>query len=421
MLRGFTTYEIQELINPTLKAQYSALDSATLLRRCGREIITRQKKGAQVALIYHLEDLSESTVSKLERSFQGGVSSGALSVDSRDKFQQFLSKAASVSKVRLNFDAIGGPGVAAVSGLVTANDDVSRVETVVSNYMSRITPNNAAGWQLFSASTLTALAGREDAQSDRQVRQVLVELYKADTSVQSKLTQVRRVLDPNGIYLSQLDQGTVERLSTAEGQLTAAARAIRTAADRCSRGEECAPINSDVTRIDVSFLPKAPNVRWRNSDRDELEITLTSADSVSEVYLRPSWVTGIPGVGDEPTFTRKIWSSEADSEAAILRAGRSESLPAGDPFDDVRDFLYLMDRDTSKVTASGSTILLMVKRSPIGALNYMYIRGQAPPVTHEAELIVRDRFGRAFTLKLRSQTGPQTCPELQQCGMDDLQ
>jgi hypothetical protein len=46
-----------------------------------------------------------------------------------------------------------------------------------------------------------------------------------------------------------------------------------------------------------------------------------------------------------------------------------------------------------------------------------YLSGQAPPIKHGPELIVSDRFGRTFTLDF----GSPTCPELQQCAMDDLQ
>jgi hypothetical protein len=410
VLRGFSTYGTVDLINPRLKAPYAALDSASLVRRCGHEIITREIRGAQVALIYHVENLSESTVSKLEQSFQAGVSYGALSADLKSKYQQFLARAASASRVSLNIDAIGGPGVAALSGLVTAADDVSHVEAVVSTYLSKISADNAPGLRFFSASTLGTLAGRQDAEPERHGRRVLIGLYYTEIGVQSKLAQVQRALDPNGIYLRQLDSSTVQRLSAAEKQLKAADREIRAAAEKCGKGEDCAPTDSDVTRIDVSFLPQAPKVKWQQSQA-ELDITLESVNLVSEVYLRPSWMTGISGVGDEPTFTRKIWSSESVSEAAILAAGRS-NFPLDAQW---RDFLYITDRNASKVVVSGSAILVTVKEGPL-MVGYLSAVGQAPPVTHKPQLIVSDRFGRTFTLDL----GSPKCPELQQCAMDEL-
>jgi hypothetical protein len=177
VLRGFSTYGTVSLVNPRLKQIYSSLHDDVLIRRCGSEVITKETKGAQVALIYHLEDLSESTVSRLERSFEAGVSYGALSANFKDKYQQFLAKAASVSKVGLNIDVIGGPGIAALSDLVTKADDVAHVETVISAYLSQIRPDNAAGMKFYSASTLVALAGRADSTSDAYKRQAIITLY----------------------------------------------------------------------------------------------------------------------------------------------------------------------------------------------------------------------------------------------------
>jgi hypothetical protein len=414
VLRGYSSYGTFELIDPTLKPDYAALDDKSLVRRCGREIITKEVRGAQVALIYHLDDLSESTVSKLERSFQGGASVGGLSADVKSRYQQFLAKASSASRLSMNIDAIGGPGVQALSGLVTAADDVSRVESVVSTYISRITPDSAPGLRFFSASTLSALAGRRDAESEHRARQILAQLYVAETNVLSKLARVQRALDPNEIYLRELDSKTVERLSAAEKQLKASDQDIRGTAEKCAKEQECASTNIDVSKIDVSFLPRSPDVKWQQSGGEEREITLSPADTVSEIYLRPSWTTGIPGIGDEPTFTRKIWSSDSQSEEAILAAGglkwsRSDSPP------EPSGFLYETDQNRSKVVASGSTISVSIKNGDGPA--YLYLRGQAPPVTHAPQLIVNDRFGRTFTLDF----GSPKCPELERCSMEDLQ
>jgi hypothetical protein len=419
VLRGFSTYGIVDLLRPRLKSEYAALDSDSLVRRCGREIITREIRGAQVALIYHLENLSESTVSRLERSFQAGASSGAFSASIKDKYQQFLTKAASVSKVSLNIDAIGGPGVSALSGLVTATDDMARVEAVVSQYLSQMSAHNAPSVRFFSATTLVSLAGRQDADSQRRTRQALIQLYNAELIVQSRLIQVQRALDPNGIYLKQLDSPTVERLSAAEKELKAANQKIFAAADQCIKSETCNVAEINVPRVDVSFLPKAPIVRWQRSDQNERQITLISAESVSEIHLRPTWITNIQGLADEPSFTRKIWSVDPDARAALaaLAAKGGEELLLGKLGQDWRDFLYFTDRDTAKVVASGNTILITLRPSLFGKLGYMYMRGTAPPVDHGPHLIVTDRFGRTFTLDLRN---PTTCSELQQCSMDDL-
>jgi hypothetical protein len=208
----------------------------------------------------------------------------------------------------------------------------------------------------------------------------------------------------------KLDADTVQRLEAAEQQLTTADREIRAAAEKCGRGEDCAPAGNDVSRIDVSFLPRAPVVQWYQLGRNEQNITLDSAGAVSEIYIRPSRMTGIPGVGDEPSFTRKIWSSDPSSEVAIVNSGIISDISG------LRDFLILMDRSASKVTSSGSKISISIKPNPHGGANVLYRSGQAPPVTQEPILIVNDRFGRTFTLDFNS----PRCPEAQRCAMDDL-
>src|SRR5258708_38153940 len=78
-------------------------------------------------------------------------------------------------------------------------------QSALANHVHRIAPMgapvlingtryNAPGLRFFSASTVVALAGRQDAEPERRTRQVLIELYGAETNVQSKLKQVQRAL-----------------------------------------------------------------------------------------------------------------------------------------------------------------------------------------------------------------------------------
>ncbi|KJC44104.1 hypothetical protein UB31_21235 [Bradyrhizobium sp. LTSP849] len=156
---------------------------------------------------------------------------------------------------------------------------------------------------------------------------------------------------------------------------------------------------------------KAPHMKWQQSGNNEREITLEPADSVSEIYLRPSWITGVPGVGNEPIITRKIWSADPASEAAIVAVARI-NIPEAK----WQEFLYLQDRTTSKLTVSENTILVELKRSPVGGADYISAIGGPAPVTHAPQIIVRDRLGRTFTLDFES----PKCPELQQCAIDEF-
>jgi hypothetical protein len=236
-----------------------------------------------------------------------------------------------------------------------------------------------------------------------------------EVDAQSKLKQVQKALDHNGIYLKQLDDPTVQRLRQAEKQLELMDANIRSMAEDCSKGRSCTPPSGQSTRIDVSFLPKIPIVKWQKAGSDETKVTLTSAGAVSEIYLRPSWWTNISGVPDEPNFTREVWSSKPDQEAAILAAGINRN--PDNRFPEFQGFLYELDNQTSKLTASANTIAVDIRKTPGGSFGYLYIRGQAPPIEHGPDLIVNDSFGRSFTLGLKT----PACPELQECSMDDLQ
>ena len=401
ILRAFSTFGTYELANPELKEKYRTKDDAALVSLCGGEIVTSEIRGAQVALIYHIDDVSESVISKLEQSFEAGVSEGALSTDVKIKYQQFFSRAESVSKISLTFDAIGGPGVSALKDIVGATDDVTKVEKVVGDYLATITASNAPPVTYFTADTLVGLAGRKDSITNKWDRGILGELYERYVSNASNLSRVRRALDQNGPYYKFLTPQKRERLNHAGSELISANEELNKRARECISGLGCTAAEERLATVDVSFLPRTPTLLWRRADVLTF-VDIRFIDDITEIYFRPAG-------SSTDGATTKIWSADPTEEKQIEQRARgpfasasAAAIPLCIPAD-VRSGPACV-----VVNHSDDKFSLEIRQN-----KFVTIEPGATPVTKQ--LTLSDRFNHTLTVDLDN----QKCKELTQCSLAD--
>lgn len=128
--------EAQTLID---EGEYDRFESM-----CGSEFVNIERKQVLIAAIFTISNVSEEEKEKLETQFNASYSGGFFSVDAKMKYAHFYQQASSVSQVNMSIYAIGGEGIMGFSGLIEAPNELEKIQTVLSEYMSKLDEEHAA-------------------------------------------------------------------------------------------------------------------------------------------------------------------------------------------------------------------------------------------------------------------------------------
>lgn len=122
-------------------------------RRCGTEAVLEQRKGAMIASIFTLENLSSENKHRLQASFKGGADLGFFDISMTTEYKDFYRFATTMGKMKLDVFAIGGNGVTALKDLVQAKPyDLQKVGSILGDYTGSLTPEKAVPREYITAS-----------------------------------------------------------------------------------------------------------------------------------------------------------------------------------------------------------------------------------------------------------------------------
>jgi hypothetical protein len=228
-----------EMINPHLKGEAQALitsnQTAEFARRCGTHVVLQERRGASLAAVFTIHNLTQSRRESLTASFQAGGSYGLFSGSVAATYRSFLSEAVRAGTVSVKVFAIGGDGVKLLSGLVKVTDDLAALQAVLQNYAKTNLGAGNATAMSYTSGTMSAfgwLGSPKDIKLRDHVLVQLHDLFAATRANANRLQQIIRAYsDPNSGFHAILTEADIIRLTAdydAHGQFLTVIRQLAT-------------------------------------------------------------------------------------------------------------------------------------------------------------------------------------------------
>lgn len=123
----------------TLKPEYANASPMEIAKKCGDAVITRQHRGATVAVIYSARGLSSEERSKLTLAFEGGT----LQASAKSKFTEELRRIRESATVQTQVYVSAGVGPEGLGDLMK-HGDLDKVRAAMAAYVKTLDADNAA-------------------------------------------------------------------------------------------------------------------------------------------------------------------------------------------------------------------------------------------------------------------------------------
>jgi hypothetical protein len=144
-----TTYGRYVMANPGLKepAKNLLATPSDFENQCGPEYIAQESRGALVAVIFTVNNVSSSEKQQLVTA--AGGSYGVVTASA--SYNNLIKKAVEQHQVNISFYARGGPGLKELAPLAAVDANFAAVQKVTSDYIAKITPRNAQPLEYLTA------------------------------------------------------------------------------------------------------------------------------------------------------------------------------------------------------------------------------------------------------------------------------
>lgn len=169
VIYGYSSFG--KFILDSVKLRKEAADLANnpigFRNRCGTDYAAIELRAVQAAAVFTIKNLSESERRVLEASFSAnyGAGGGPLSIAGDAKYSEFVKKAASYGQIQVSLHAIGGPGVSALSPIITNLENPSIVLKTIENYFSALTLDRSVAVS-YNTASLQSLINRPNIETD---------------------------------------------------------------------------------------------------------------------------------------------------------------------------------------------------------------------------------------------------------------
>lgn len=242
-------------LNPQAQGFLDRGEHDMFAKRCGSEAVLEERRGAMIASIFTLENLSSENKRRLSTSFKGGFDLGFFDISLSTEYKDFYKFATTMGKMKLDVYALGGTGVTAFKELVQAKPyDLQKVGSVLAEYTGSLTPQKAVPTEYMTASMERfGWKGQSLASVHRDT--VLSILYHRYRDAESTARRIDRILRDQNVELNEEQR---KKYLTQYGEYSESMNMFRDAAVKCEKDiEKCV-----VPTVQLSF------VTWPKSASD---------------------------------------------------------------------------------------------------------------------------------------------------------
>jgi hypothetical protein len=152
VVRAFTEYGRKMMQDPKLteeaKATLESGDMKRFEKDCGSRIVAIERRGAMVAAIITISNLTQQQKASLGLEVTASGSGMVASFEARSKFEKLMESGSSGTNVRVQVVSTGGKGFSElgelVKGFQAAPDSLVKIETALTEFIKSFGPDNAA-------------------------------------------------------------------------------------------------------------------------------------------------------------------------------------------------------------------------------------------------------------------------------------
>lgn len=166
VIYGYTNFGRFSINEQRLKDEIRELadDPVAFRIRCGTEYIQIGVRAVQAAAIFTIKNLEESERRILEQTLSASYGGAGLSIGGDAQYREFVQTASKFGQIEVNLHAIGGPGVSALSPIITNVKNPSVVLDTLRSYFENLTLEQSA-FVSFNAGSLQSLIGRQSVET----------------------------------------------------------------------------------------------------------------------------------------------------------------------------------------------------------------------------------------------------------------
>ena len=276
ILYAYQEYGSQS-INPIFITDAKALKStpAKLIQRCGQEYVQSVKRATQIAAVFTLHNLNQSTKTSLEVRFGGGASWTGGDVTFSGNYKSFLSEASQHGTIEVKVFGFGGGGIARLSDIVLKGDNFDNVRAALAGYLRTDMGAERAAPISFTTSSFGDLTDPPISISPVGDPPQLDSIYLEYGNTLSRIRRIEEMLSgTNGRFgyvsnqqlqmLKKIRQGLADHLSILQDQ-----------AYQCNQPKSTCKF-ADID-TDVIEWPKSPDEncsKWKNATCNECQVPI---------------------------------------------------------------------------------------------------------------------------------------------------
>lgn len=270
IIQGFSHFGKYILEKQDLNPRALALQSNPVGFRttCGTDYAQIMIPAVQATALFTIRNLAESERKVLEASFNASYGGSALSLNAGGKYSEFIKKAAQFGQVEVRVHALGGPGISALSPIITNLDKPDTILQTIAGYFSSLTLDQAVPIS-YQTGSLQSLIQRPNIETDIYNRYIadVFEVWESLGADRNRLLKIANNSEDWAVTADQLDKIRVEMARIDElrrGALKAAtdcrAAYTNTGASSNFRRQECSDAGEPFTKYsrNADFAKLAP-------------------------------------------------------------------------------------------------------------------------------------------------------------------
>ena len=205
---GFSNYGkfILDNIDLNDRGKAAAANLVNFRNVCGTEYVQIEVRAVQASAVFTVKNLSQSDKQVLEASLSASYgASGAASIGVDAKFRDFIKTASQYGQIEVHVYAIGGPGITALSPIITQIDKPDEVLKTIQSYFNNLDLSQSAPIA-YNTGSLQSLINRPNIEDEFYSKYVadLFTNYESLGAERDRLTELRVKASDYGLTDAQV-------------------------------------------------------------------------------------------------------------------------------------------------------------------------------------------------------------------------
>ena len=288
VLEAYQEFGVRELLSVRANddARQLLRTPQQLVARCGREYVQSERRAAQVAAVFSLHNLNESTKQTLQIHFSGGASWAGTQLDFSAGYKSFLLEASSKGRVDLRVYGFGGGGISKLSELVLKAENFASVQATLAKYIQEeVRPEK--GYPIsFNTGSFGSIANppSSDVINDRPE---LESVYLAYGNALARLERIEEILRGRDRLFGYVSDSQAAQLLASRTKLAKAISALYQLSRQCSGDRPtCTFPEIDIEPISWPRNPEERCTDWRKGSCYACESAVSFSGYTSGRSLR---------------------------------------------------------------------------------------------------------------------------------------